>query len=453
MNHCLIAPSLTALLMLAGCAGFSRDGGFDEVARSAHEQLGAQLYWPRDAAGESRAQSEINALLLKPLGPTEAVQIALLQNRGLRAQFQSLQISEADLVQAGRLQNPRFELRRATGGGQYDIEETLSLNVMSLLTMPSAHRAAEQRFGAAQQLVSMRVADLADSVRIAYYQDVAARQRLEYLGKVRSAADAGAQLARRMQAAGNWNRIEAAREEAFRADAERDYSRAERQCSAADEQLLRILGFAEEPGGKPLWLATELPELPAQAGELPDVERAILENRLDLRRMRQALDALARDLRLTKATRFINVLDLGAVRLKQGGAEEPYERGFIVTLEIPIFDSGEARVKRAEALYAQAAERFAQAAIDARSQIRQAYAAYRSAYDIAREQRDEVVPLRKSVAEEDLLRYNAALISVFELLADAREQAMSVSDYIDSLRDFWVAKSQLDAAVLGSSEP
>ena len=451
MNHRLWAPCMTAILVLSGCAGFSRDGGFEEVAHAAKQQLGANLYWPRDAAGEERVRAEVASLLAQPLGPSEAVQVALLQNRDLRAEFESLGISEADLVQSGRLPNPRFDLRHAAGGGQYDVEETLSLNVISLLTLPAAHRAAEQRFGAVQRAVGMQVAALAAAARAAYFQDVAARQRLEYLAKVRSAADAGAQLARRMHEAGNWNRVDEAREVAFRADAERDFSRAQRQMTTAHDELLRILGFAGEPAGQALKLAAELPDLPAQAGALPDVERIILENRLDLKRQRVALDALARDLKLSKSTRFINVLDLGATRVKQGADEEPYEHGFSVTLEIPIFDSGAARVKRAQAVYLQAAQRFAQAAIDARAQIREAYAAYRSAYDIAREQRDEVVPLRKSVANENLLRFNASLISVFELLADAREQATSVSDYIDSLRDFWVAKSELDAAVLGSS--
>jgi outer membrane protein TolC len=452
MNHRMLAPCLTALLMLTGCAGFSRDGGFGEVAKSTHEQLGADLDWPRDAAGEARIRTEVASLLSRPVGPEQAVQIALLQNPGLRAEFESLQISEADLVQTGRLQNPRFDLRHASGGGQYDIEETLSFNVVALLTMPAAQRAARQRFGAAQRAVSLRVAELATVARIAYYRDVAARQRLGYLSKVNSAADAGALLARRMRAAGNWNLVDEAHEEAFRAQAEREFSRAQRQQSAAREHLLRTLGFTGESADRPLQLADDLPDLPTSIGELPDVERAILENRLDLKRMRQALDALARDLRLTRVTRFVNVLDLGATRIKQGADAQPYEYGFSVTLEIPLFDSGEARVRRAEALYAQAAERFAQAAIDARSQIRQAYAAYRSAYDIARVQRDEVVPLRQSIATENLLRYNASLISVFELLADSRDQATSVGDYIDCLCDFWIAKSELDAALLGSSQ-
>lgn len=134
-------------------------------------------------------------------------------------------------------------------------------------------------------------------------------------------------------------------------------------------------------------------------------------------------------------------------------SRNPYEHGYEVSLEIPIFDGGAPRVKRAEALYAQAVDRVAQAAIDARSQIRQAYGAYRATFDIAKRQRDEVVPTRKRVAEQNLLRYDASLISVFDLLADARDQIASVDDYIRSRRDFWMAKSQLDTALLGNSSP
>ena len=98
-------------------------------------------------------------------------------------------------------------------------------------------------------------------------------------------------------------------------------------------------------------------------------------------------------------------------------------------------------------------DRFAQAAIDARSEIRAAYAGYRAAFDIAIQQRDEGVPARKAVAAQNLLRYNASLISVFELLSDARGQIASVDEYIQSVRDFWTAKSELDTALLGNSLP
>ena len=91
----------------------------------------------------------------------------------------------------------------------------------------------------------------------------------------------------------------------------------------------------------------------------------------------------------------------------------------------------------------------AQTAINARSEVRESYQAYRINYDIAKHYRDEVVPIRKRIADENLLRYNGMIIGVFELLADARSQISSVNSYIESLRDFWLAQSDLDMAMIG----
>ncbi len=142
---------------------------------------------------------------------------------------------------------------------------------------------------------------------------------------------------------------------------------------------------------------------------------------------------------------------VGATRVQQGSRDAPYERGYTITLEVPIFDSGSARVKKSAAIYAQAVDRFTQAAIEARSQIRLAYANYRAAFELAKQQRDEVLPLRKAIVQENLLRYNASQISIFELLSGARDQAAGFDGYIQRVRDFWIAKSQLDAALLGDA--
>jgi outer membrane protein TolC len=216
--------------------------------------------------------------------------------------------------------------------------------------------------------------------------------------------------------------------------------------------LTSLLGLSEEKGGTPrLQLADALPEPPPALENLPATESVLLQNRLDLQMMRTRIDELRRNLKLTASTRFINVLDAGATRVQQGPRDAPYERGYTITLEVPIFDTGAARVKKSEAIYAQAVDRFTQAAIAARSQIRVAYANYRAAFELAKQQRDEVLPLRKAVAQENLLRYNAAQISVFELLSDAREQAAGVEGYVERVRDFWIAKSQLDASLLGDA--
>jgi outer membrane protein TolC len=445
------AAVILAALALSSCATISKDGGFDSVTKETRAQLNKDVRWPRTEEERAKDDAQVAGLLRHALSAEDAVQIALLNNRALQASFEELGISEADLVQSGRLPNPRFTLRHAGAAAQYDIEETLSFNVLSLFTAPYAYEIEKRRFAQVQSAVVIAVVQLANDTRQAFFAAVAARESVHYLEQVKAAAEAGAELARRMLAAGNWSLVDQAREQSFYADAAQRLTHARLVEDFTREKLLRLMGL---PGEEAIFqLAERLPELPLSIENLPDVEQAILQNRIDLRLMRMQADELAHSLGLTKVNRFVNVLDMGPTRVLQGTKSQPYERGYEISLEIPIFDSGGPRVRRAEAIYSRAVDRFAQAAIDARSQIRQAYAAYRATFDIAKQQRDEEVPARKVVAEQNLLRYNASLISVFDLLTDARGRIAGVDDYIQSVRDFWMAKSELDTALLGNSSP
>jgi outer membrane protein TolC len=451
LPHAPFAAAILAAFALAGCTTFSADGGFDPVKKQTRAYLGKDLQWSRSEAERAKSDAQVAELLTHSILSEDAVQIALLNNQSLQASFEELGISEADLVQSGRLPNPRFTLRHAGVAAEYDIEETLSFNVLSLFTTPYAHEIEKRRFAQVQSAVVITTVQLANDTRHAYFAAVAAHEAVHYLEQVKIAAEASAELARRMVAVGNWNLLDQAREQSFYIDASRRLTQAKLIETSAREKLQRLMGLS---GGQPaVQLADRLPDLPQDIEALPDVEQTILQNRIDLRLKRMQIDELAHSLKLNKATRFINVLDAGPTRVLQGAASQPYERGYEVALEIPIFDGGGARVKRAEAVYSQAVDRFTQAAIDARSQIRVAYAAYRSNFDMARQQRDEVVPARKLIAEQNLLRYNASLISVFDLLADARGQIESVNYYIQSVRDFWMAKSELDTALLGNTSP
>ncbi|HEY6618514.1 MAG TPA: TolC family protein [Steroidobacteraceae bacterium] len=452
MRGAFILLITLAVLSIGGCTGFTQDGGFDAVADAARRQFSKDIQWPRTAQDRAKADAQVAALLAHPLSVEDAVQIALLNNRTLQGAFEELRISEADLVQAARLPNPRFDLRHAGAAGQYDIEETLSLNVLSLLTMPYVRDIERQRFAQTQNRAVLHVAQLAKETREAYYAAVAARESRDQRLKVRAAAETSATLAQRMVAAGNWNLLDQAREQHVYLDAVQGSANAALSEQAARERLISILGLSGEKTGElPLQLAPELPILPASLENLPDVESVLLQNRLDLQLMRVRMDELQRNLKLTRSTRFVNVLDVGATRVQQGSRDAPYERGYTITLEVPIFDGGSARVKKSAAIYAQAADRFTQAAVEARSQIRLAYANYRTAFEVATQQRDAVLPLRKAIVQENLLRYNASQISIFELLSAASDQAAGFDGYIQRVRDFWIAKSQLDAALLGDA--
>jgi outer membrane protein TolC len=448
-RHAWLPALVLTILALGGCATFSADGGFDAVAAETTARLHRDVRWARTPQEQRKNEEQVAGLLAHALSAEDAMQIALLNNRSLQASFEQLGISEADLVQSGRLPDPRFTLRHAGAAGQYDIEETLTFNVLSLLTQPYAHETEKRRFEQVQSTLVLAVAQLANDTRQAFYAAVAARESVHYLEQVKAAAETGAELARRMLAAGNWNLLDQAQEQGFYTDAAQRLTRAKLLEVSTREKLLRLLGLPGE--SSPLQLAAVLPELPKAVEDLSNVDAAILQNRIDLRLMRLKIDELAHRLGLAKSTRFINVLDVGPARVLQGTQSQPYEWGYEVSLEVPIFDSGAPRVKRAQALYSQAVDRFAQAAIDARSQIRRASAAYRAAFDLARQQRDEVLPARKLIASQSLLRYNASLISVFDLLAGARAQIAGVDDYIQSVRDFWIAKSELDAALVGNS--
>jgi outer membrane protein TolC len=372
------------------------------------------------------------------------VHIALLNNRGLQASYWSLGIAEADLVQAGRLQNPVFDFKRSHGGGEVDIERTLTFNLLGLITAPMAGRIEGRRFEQTKLLVSNEALKVAADTRRAWVDAVAATQIADYAKQVEASAQASAELAERMRKAGNWSAMDLAREQAYHAQTMADVVHARKAAVSAREKLTRLMGLSGTQTA--FTLPDHLPDLPDAPRELADVEQIAITERLDIQAARLDTEHTASTLGLSKTTRFINVLDLGAVRNTQGGTET---RGYELSLEIPLFDWGSTRVARAEATYMQSVNLLAQAAIDARSEARESYADYRASYELARHYRDQVLPLRKQLSDQTLLRYNGMLMSVFELLADAREQATAVSGYIAALKDYWTAQANLEAALGG----
>src|ERR1035438_4703970 len=172
---------ILAALALSGCATFSKDGGFDSVTKETRAQLNKDVRWPRTEEERAKDDAQVAGLLRHALSAEDAVQIALLNNRALQASFEELGISEADLVQSGRLPNPRFTLRHAGAAAQYDIEETLSFNVLSLFTAPYAHEIEKRRFAQVQSAVVIAVVQLANDTRQAFFGAVAARESVHYL--------------------------------------------------------------------------------------------------------------------------------------------------------------------------------------------------------------------------------------------------------------------------------
>jgi outer membrane protein TolC len=288
---------------------------------------------------------------------------------------------------------------------------------------------------------------VAGEARKAFFEAVTAQQLVGYFGQVKEAADASNELTRRMVAAGNFSKLAQMREQSFYSDATTQLARVQHQTVAARERLTRVLALSSEQ--LDFKLPDRLPDLPDAPAEPKNAEQVAMDKRLDVLMAKRSTEATARSLGLTKTTRFINVLNVGYQNKSNSG--EPRMDGYEIELELPLFDFGTARVARAEATYMGSVNRTAQVAVNARSEVRESYSAYRTTYDLARHYRDEVVPLRKRISDENLLRYNGMLASVFELLADSKDQIAAVTGAVEALRDYWVAETNLQAALTGRS--
>ena len=439
-----------ASVALAGCASTAIDQNYSSVQQLSQQRLGTEVKWLTTDEARRQAQADVDAMLAKPLTADDAVRIALAYSPSLQAMLYEGAANSASATQSARLPNPVFAFERLlrNQGGVRDLElsRTLSFSVLDLLLLPSRLRLADYRQQTNRLSLASNVVQAATDTRQAWVSAVAAQQSLQFVRQVKATADASSELARRMQAVGNYSKLQRAREQAFAADAVAQSARAAQAAYSSREALIRALGLNEQQAAG-LKLPQRLPDLPAQPKDEAMIANAAMDQRLDVRMARANLDFVAQEQGLTRVTSIVNGLDVGITHKSETGLAP--KRGYGLSVPLPIFDFGDATRARAEATYMTAFNRTAQLAVDANSQVRESYGAYRTAYDIARHYRDEIVPLRKTIAEENILRYNGMLIGVFELLADAREQITSVVLAIDAQRDFWLSDAALQANLIG----
>ena len=421
-----LSAAMTMAAALSGCANFSPDGGMSVAAGIAAQELEKDTVAIRTPEDATSARTRVADLLRRPLTADAAVQIALLNNRGLQAAYNELGIAEAAMVQASLPPNPSFSFSRISGSLESELEATVAANILALATLPTRAEIAADRFRAAQLKAAEEILRIAAETRWNFYRAVAGQELVGFLTQANAAAEAAAKLAGQLGETG--------------------------AAASEREQLVQSLG---------LWgsdldfkLPNTLPALPQHPQTLPRVEQDAISRRVDLQIARIELEALAKSYGLTNATRFVNLLELSGIykdTRESFGTENVQFRDFGpgATVEIPIFDLGEVRVRQAEQTYMLALNHLAEKAVNVRSQARDAYRTYRSTYDIASHYRREILPLRKIISDETLLRYNGMLIDVFTLLAEARQRILSTVKAIEARRDFWIAKTGLQVAIVG----
>src|ERR1700736_4377882 len=334
---------LLSTLALSGCTTFSPDGGMTVVANVAAETLKKDVISIRTAEDADEAHNAVQRLLRRSLTVDTAVQLALLNNRGLQASYNELALAEADMVQQSLPPNPTFSIFRIAGNSALEAERQVVGNILALSTLPFRSEIARQRFQQAQLRAAEETLRLAADVRRTYFRAVAANELVGLLTEAKSTAESTAQLALKLGETGALNKLDQAREQVFYAETTAELATGRQDGTSSRERLIRLLGLWD--GDLGFRLPQKLPGLPRCTLSLPSIEVDAVEHRIDLQIARIELAALAKSLNLTEATRFVAMLDVAGVdrKTRDPSGLTYRERGVDAQFQIPIFDGGEVR--------------------------------------------------------------------------------------------------------------
>ena len=440
----------TASLVLAGCASVNMDQAVRDTNDTTNTFTQGKLELSRtEQQGQARAKLS-SELLAKPLSMDDAVQLALANSPAVQTLLAQSWADMAQANQAGRIANPVFTFERIRFADELELGRLLSFGLLDLLTLPRRQEISRGQVAQAKVQLSANVVEQVTQVRQTWVRAVAAQQTLHYANQVNSTAQASAELARRMQQVGNFTKLQRARQQSFYADSAAQLASAQHAATAAREELTRQLGLTDAQAAQ-LELPERLPDLPKEPRQAGMVSTNATQQRLDVQMARNQLEIAGKSQGLNLITSLVDV-ELGIRRDtvfdNAAGTSTP-RRGYELGIRLPIFDWGSAQRDAMNAQSLAAANRYESTVRGASSQLRESYSAYRTAYDVARHYRDEIVPLRKTMADENVLRYNGMLIGVFELLADNRDQISSVIAAINAYQQFWLADAALAASMIG----
>jgi cobalt-zinc-cadmium efflux system outer membrane protein len=443
--------SILAMTMPAGSAR-EKEGAFQGVQQSVQERSGKTVRWEQDQAAHEQILQEVRKLLRKPLTVDTAVQIALLNNRSLQATFEEIGLSAADLIEAATIPNPRFDLAirfpDKPPPGTY-VDYGAAIDFLSIIMIPLKKQVAKVQLEAAALRVADATLELVSQVKSAFYSLQASQQLLRRFEVIVDTNAASLDLAQRQHEAGNITDLALARQQASYSRSRLDVASTEAEIRRNGERFNRLLGLW---GADTEWqIAGELPEVPSSDIPMRALERLAISQRLDLQANYLQVTNQVKSLGLTKSFRLVGVLDFGVNSERETDSQT--RTGPTFTIELPIFNQGQARIARGEAALRRSQDKFEALAVEVRSQIRELRDELTSKREIARFYQGELLPGQRRILNESLIQYNAMEIENFELFSAKAEEARTEREYLEAVRDYWITRAELERAVGGNLNP
>lgn len=439
------ACAATLAVLLSACAEVQPTARYAQVQNAVGARLEQNLFWNRDSDEDQRAREAVHRLLDQELTAQRAVQIALLNNRNLQAKLERLGIAQADLIDAGLLENPVLGLTLYSGNAGTIVEASLVQDFVGVISLSARKKVGQAQAERVTLEVSHAVLDLASQVQVQYYSVVGDAQALELARQVVSATEAAAMLAKRQYDAGNMSRRDQTVQQAFYAQTLLDTAQAEARLAADRERLNRLLGLW---GTDTLWkMPTRLERVPDTLPTLEQTEGAAVSQRLDLAAAKKEAEAGLQALNLTRQLRYLQPFGIGVAYKR-----EPDLGAFVgptIELGLPIFDRRQAALARAEAEYRHAQDQVTAMSVEIRSEARAARDRVTAAHDAVRHYENVLLPLQQTIVGETLKLYNGMLVGTYDLLLARQAQMQTAQQYVASVKEFWLAWTELERALGG----
>ena len=450
--------SLSSVALLAACADGTTVGqasapraGFGTVAGIARTAGVGDPAWSLTPAEAAAVEARVRAMAHgRSIGADTAVQIALVNNRGLQAAYADLGLSAADLWEVALGPTPTLALSVSGLAGDVarSLEATLIAAVVEGATLRPRTALAGVRFRQAQYAAAGETVALAVETRRAWIEAVSAFEIAALTAEAKATADAGSELAAQLGRTGAMNAADQAREFAFAAELAAEAADARLEALLAKERLARLMGLSGS--GIDFYVPDALPGLPGRPRTRSEIERLALANRVDLAAGRLEVEAIRREYRLTGQTRLLpEAAVLTGVEVEREDGETEARPTLEAEVDVPLRSTRALTSRRGELQYLRAANALSDAATAARSEARSAHMAVTGTHAIARQWRDEVLPLRRRIEEESLRSYSGMITSTFELIEDTRDGLEAEIGAAEAKRDYWLAETDVTAAIWG----
>jgi cobalt-zinc-cadmium efflux system outer membrane protein len=427
------------LAALAACAGV---GTRLELDRS---EVTAEVLARTGSEPLRESETTVRALMAAPLGPEEAVRVALVLDPRVRERLATLGIASAERVRAGLLRNPVLNFDATAFPGGTELGLGLALPLLELATLEARRDVAGLELAAVRARTVRELVRLVHDVRRAWVEAQLDERGSAVLRERLDAEEAAARLARELHAAGNLTSQALTAVEEALVDARIASAEAAGRARESREELARRIGSPESAERLELAAGHDIEALLRPA--LDDPESAAVAASLDLRELRAHAGALARAAGSARWNALFDGSTLGVAVRREVGRRGA---GPSLSLPVPLFDDGVAARVAAEQALDAALARYEQRALDVRSSARRLTARSANSAERARLAHAELQPLARRHVHEVLQQYNAMQVGVFDVLDVRRGELEAARATLHHLRDAWLARIDLEELLAGS---